>query len=40
MRAALRQEYENGLECLRNEGVAGAGRFAAGKGRHGDTADI
>jgi enoyl-CoA hydratase len=40
MRDALRQEYENGLECLRNEGVAGAGRFAAGKGRHGDTADI
>jgi len=40
IRDALRQEYENGLECLRSEGVAGAGRFAAGKGRHGDTADI
>ncbi len=40
MRDALRQEYENGLACLKNEGVAGAGRFAAGKGRHGDYADI
>ncbi len=37
---ALRQEYENGLSCLGNEGVAGAGRFSAGKGRHGDYGDI
>ncbi len=40
MRDALRQEYENGLSCLRNEGVTGAGRFAGGKGRHGDYGDI
>jgi enoyl-CoA hydratase len=40
IRAGLRQEYDNGLSCLRNEGVAGAGRFAAGKGRHGDYGDI
>ncbi|MDH3596241.1 MAG: crotonase/enoyl-CoA hydratase family protein [Rhodospirillales bacterium] len=40
LRAALRQEYENGLSCLGNEGVAGAGRFAGGKGRHGDYRDI
>ena len=40
LRQAMRQEYENGLHCLKREGVAGAGRFAAGKGRHGDYADI
>jgi enoyl-CoA hydratase len=40
LRAALRQEYEHGLSCLKNEGVAGAGRFSAGKGRHGDYGDI
>ena len=40
LRAALHQEYENGLSCLRNEGVSGAGRFAAGKGRHGDYGEI
>jgi enoyl-CoA hydratase len=40
LRAALRQEYEDGLSCLGNEGVAGAGRFAGGKGRHGDYGDI
>ncbi len=40
IRAALRQEYDNGLSCLQNEGVAGAGRFAAGKGRHGDYGEI
>jgi enoyl-CoA hydratase len=36
LRPALRQEYENGLSCLGNEGVAGAARFAGGLGRHGD----
>ena len=40
IRDALRQEYENGLACLENEGVAGAGRFAGGKGRHGDYGNI
>ncbi|HVT60050.1 MAG TPA: crotonase/enoyl-CoA hydratase family protein [Thermoanaerobaculia bacterium] len=37
---ALRQEFERGEEALRREGVAGAGRFAGGKGRHGDQTDI
>ncbi|MGQ0664193.1 MAG: crotonase/enoyl-CoA hydratase family protein [Pseudomonadota bacterium] len=40
IREAMRQEYDNGLSCLRNEGVAGATRFASGKGRHGDYTDI
>ncbi len=40
VRDAMRQEYLGGLACLRNEGVAGAGRFAGGKGRHGDYHDI
>ncbi|MFZ5445308.1 MAG: crotonase/enoyl-CoA hydratase family protein [Myxococcota bacterium] len=33
---ALLREFEGGLEALREEGVAGAARFAAGAGRHGD----
>jgi enoyl-CoA hydratase len=40
LRQAMRQEYENGLDCLRREGVAGAARFAGGLGRHGDYRDI
>jgi len=36
LREAMRQEYEGGLAALRREGIAGAGRFAAGAGRHGD----
>jgi len=40
IREAMRQEYWNGVACLKNEGVAGATRFAEGKGRHGDYADI
>src|SRR4051794_2244029 len=36
LREALRDEFAGGLDCLREEGVAGAGRFAADKGRHGD----
>jgi enoyl-CoA hydratase len=33
--AALRQEFERGIEALRREGIEGARRFAAGKGRGG-----
>ncbi len=40
LREALRREYQGGQSSLRNEGVAGAGRFAGGKGRHGDYQDI
>ena len=40
VRDALHREWYNGQECLQREGVAGAGRFAGGKGRHGDFADI
>ena len=35
LEAALRQEFERGIEALRREGIDGAGRFAAGKGRGG-----
>lgn len=37
---ALRAEWALGMDAIRNEGVAGAGRFAGGKGRHGDFGDI
>jgi enoyl-CoA hydratase len=40
LRDALRRELEGGLEALRREGVAGAARFAGGKGRHGDSSDL
>jgi enoyl-CoA hydratase len=40
IREGMRDEYWGGQSCLRNEGVAGAGRFAAGKGRGGDFRDI
>jgi enoyl-CoA hydratase len=40
IREAMREEYWFGQPCLRSEGVAGAGRFAGGKGRHGDYRDI
>lgn len=40
IREAMRDEYWGGQSCLRSEGVAGAGRFAGGKGRHGDYRDI
>ncbi len=36
MRAALHQEWRNSLPALHDEGLAGAGRFASGLGRHGD----
>lgn len=37
---ALRSEWYNGQDCLTGEGIAGAGRFAGGKGRHGDFSSI
>ena len=37
---ALQREWANGLEAHHREGAAGAARFAAGKGRGGDFADI
>jgi enoyl-CoA hydratase len=40
LREAMRQEYTFGRDCLRQEGITGAGRFAAGLGRHGDYRDI
>jgi enoyl-CoA hydratase len=39
-REALRLEWEHGQEALVTEAAAGASRFAAGKGRHGDFEDI
>ena len=40
IREALRSEWVNGHDSLVREGVAGAARFAAGKGRHGDFREI
>lgn len=40
MRTALHQEWRNGLPALHGEGLAGAGRFASGLGRHGDFSEI
>jgi enoyl-CoA hydratase len=40
VREALRLEWEHGQEALVTEAAAGASRFAAGKGRHGDFEDI
>lgn len=40
VREAMQREWYNGLDCLANEGVGGAGRFKSGKGRHGDFSDI
>lgn len=37
---AMRYELEVGMESLRRDGVAGARRFAAGHGRHGDFDDL
>ena len=37
---ALRAEWKRGRPALLDEGIAGAGRFAAGKGRGGDFEDI
>ncbi|MEM9138968.1 MAG: crotonase/enoyl-CoA hydratase family protein [Pseudomonadota bacterium] len=40
VREALRREWANGIDSCLNQGAAGAGRFAAGKGRSGDFRDI
>jgi enoyl-CoA hydratase len=40
LREALKVEWANGLEAIRLEGTAGAGRFRDGAGRHGDFEDI
>src|SRR5438445_951727 len=40
LREAMRKEWYNGLPALEAEGIAGAERFASGKGRHGDFRDI
>ena len=37
---ALRFEFTNGLEALKDEGVAGAGRFSKGAGRSGSFAKL
>jgi len=39
-REALRAEWKNSARIVEIEGAAGAARFAAGKGRHGDFTDI
>src|SRR5437763_1213574 len=39
-REGLRAEWENSVRIVALEGANGAARFAAGKGRHGDFADI
>lgn len=36
VREALEYEWRNGLDAIANEGAAGAARFSAGAGRHGD----
>jgi enoyl-CoA hydratase len=40
LREAMRKEWYNGLPAFEAEGIAGAERFASGKGRHGDFRDI
>ena len=40
VRAALEHEWAHGMDAIRNEGIAGAGRFSAGAGRHGDFDNI
>ena len=40
LRQALEHEWTNGMAPLLDEGVAGAGRFSSGAGRHGDFTDI
>jgi enoyl-CoA hydratase/carnithine racemase len=40
LREALIQEWYNGREALTGDGIAGAGRFKDGLGRHGDFATI
>ncbi|MEI5666347.1 crotonase/enoyl-CoA hydratase family protein [Bosea sp. CCNWLW174] len=40
VREALAREWEGGVHTIATEGAAGAGRFAAGKGRGGDFSEI
>jgi enoyl-CoA hydratase len=40
VRAALKQEFNGGLDALSREGLGGAGRFTAGVGRHGDFSEV
>ncbi len=40
LREAMRREWENGVPAFHAEGAAGAARFAAGKGRHGNFGEI
>jgi enoyl-CoA hydratase len=40
VRDALRKEWYNATEALKNEGIAGATRFVSGLGRHGDFSKI
>ena len=36
VREALKVEWANGMDAIRKQGIAGAGRFSGGIGRHGD----
>jgi enoyl-CoA hydratase len=40
VRKALETERQTSIGIMTAEGIGGAGRFKAGKGRHGDYADI
>jgi enoyl-CoA hydratase len=40
LREGMRREWYGGIPAFVAEGAAGAGRFAAGRGRHGDFEDI
>jgi enoyl-CoA hydratase len=40
LREAMRREWHGGIPAFVAEGAAGAGRFAAGRGRHGDFGEI
>ena len=40
VRQGLESEWTNSAKVVQSEGAAGAGRFAGGKGRHGDYGDI
>jgi enoyl-CoA hydratase len=40
VRQALELEWWNGQDALLHEGIAGATRFASGRGRHGSPEDI
>jgi len=40
VRKALETEWQTSIDIVTAEGISGAGRFSAGKGRHGDFADI